>query len=173
MALSGPLHPCTANSAPPLAHFARLPNDDLDRSLPVFATLCVDNSGAHWYISSSVFVCRTLCTPFPQNAYDSDFLSSTSARANYAQFRRPILTVPVPTRRPSSENRYFRFCACWFNVRARLSPARRSRAGCGGMIRLSISTKASMRRSKPYDVPWGIRRRTLSTSRPWDGGVID
>jgi len=33
---------------------------------------------------------------------------------------------------------------------ARLSPARKSRAGCGQMIRSSISITASMRRLKPY-----------------------
>ena len=39
--------------------------------------------------------------------------------------------------------------------------------GLWGMIRLSISTKASMRRSKPCAVPWGIQQTTPGTLRRW------
>ena len=95
-------------------------------------------------------LCTVPCTPFPQHAFDSEPLSSTSALANYDQLSRPILTI-----RFSSENKCLRFCGCSLNVRARLLPARKSREGCGRTIQLWISTAASMRLSRPYAAPSG------------------
>ena len=69
---------------------------------------------------------RFLCTPSPQDAFCSEPFSSTSALANYDRLRRRTLII-----RFSSENNCFRFCGCFLNVRARLSPARKSRAGRG------------------------------------------
>ncbi len=115
-----------------------------------------------------LFCVHFTCTPFPQGAFDSEPLSSISALANYDRLRPPILTI-----RFSSENKCFKSCGCSLNVRTRLSPATKSRAGCGRMIRSWILTAASIRRSKLYVVLWGIQRTTLGTSRPWEGVAID
>src|SRR6202035_1252827 len=59
---------------------------------------------------------------------------------------------PLTIRFPA-ENKCFRFCGCLWNVRARLWPAKKSRARYGGTIRSSISIRASTQRSRPYAVP--------------------
>jgi hypothetical protein len=81
----------------------------LDAALSFISTIS-SRIGTVFY---SIFCVRFPCTPFPQDAFESEPWSSTSALANYDQLRRPILTI-----RFSSENKCFRFCGCSFDFLA-------------------------------------------------------